>query len=115
MNDFTKYELKSLVWAIKYVRERTNNCCDIMRKLERDLNCMNEFSEKPLVRPNLGVGVTFADESKRPFDIICNDFSIKETIIEVLNQSENLPLQNIEDLAEEIKEAFAIKLRLKQG
>jgi hypothetical protein len=40
MNDFTKYELQSLLWAIEYVRKRTNNCGDIMRKLERDINYM---------------------------------------------------------------------------
>ena len=34
MNDFTKYELHSLLWAIGYVRERTNNCGDTMRALK---------------------------------------------------------------------------------
>jgi hypothetical protein len=47
MNDFTKYELQSLLWAIKYVRELTNNCGDIMRKLERDIGFKIEnYNEK---------------------------------------------------------------------
>jgi hypothetical protein len=33
MNEFNKYELQSLLWAIGYVRERTNNCGDTMRSL----------------------------------------------------------------------------------
>jgi hypothetical protein len=37
MNNFTTYELKSLLWAIDYVRERTNNCGDIMRALQGKL------------------------------------------------------------------------------
>jgi hypothetical protein len=40
MSDFTKYELQSLLWAIEYVRERTNNGGDVMRRLERDINYM---------------------------------------------------------------------------
>lgn len=37
MNDFTKYELQSILWAIDYVRERTNNCGDTMRSLQGKL------------------------------------------------------------------------------
>lgn len=37
MNDFTLYELQSLLWAIDYVRERTNNRGDIMRALQGKL------------------------------------------------------------------------------
>lgn len=62
-----------------------------------------------------GTVVNFTDSSQIPFDIICNNFSMKDTIIEVLTNSKNLELCNIPDLAEEIKEAFAVKLRLKQG
>jgi hypothetical protein len=40
MNDFTKYELQSLLWAINYVRERTNNCGDSMRSLKVKLQSM---------------------------------------------------------------------------
>jgi hypothetical protein len=76
---------------------------------------MNDFSTDVLTMTNLGTSVTFSDQINRPFDIICNDFSIKDTIIEVLTNSKNLALCNIDGLAEEIKEAFAIKLRLKQG
>lgn len=40
MNDFTKSELKSLLWAIIYVRDRTNNCGDIMRSLRSKIQSM---------------------------------------------------------------------------
>ena len=40
MNDFTKYELKSLLWSIEYTRERTNNCGDAMRLLEPKIQSM---------------------------------------------------------------------------
>ena len=65
--------------------------------------------------------VSFCDASKIPTDIICNGFSIKETIIEVLKESCLYALTQedrnyeIEEIAEAIKEAFAIKLKLKQG
>lgn len=42
MNDFTKYELLSLLWAIEYVRERTNNCGDVMRILSPKIKEMIE-------------------------------------------------------------------------
>ena len=40
MNDFTIYELKSLLWAIEYVRDRTNNCGDTMRALKTKIKEM---------------------------------------------------------------------------
>jgi hypothetical protein len=40
MNDFTKYELLSLLWSINYVRERTTNCGDAMRALKTKLQTM---------------------------------------------------------------------------
>jgi len=47
MNDFTITDLKYLLWAIKYVRDRTNNCGDAMRKLERNIQTMiNTFPLK---------------------------------------------------------------------
>lgn len=56
-----------------------------------------------------------------PMDIICNGFSIKETIKEVLQESclyaptpEDRDFE-INEIADAIKEAFAIKLRMKQG
>jgi hypothetical protein len=76
---------------------------------------MTEFTNKPLLMTNLGTGVVFSSEFNRPTDIICNNFSMKDTIIEVLSNSKNLEPCNIPDLAEEIKEAFAVKLRFKQG
>lgn len=64
--------------------------------------------------------IGFWDSSKSPMDIICNGFSIKKTIIEVLNThtfGEEIYATDskIEEIAEEIKEAFSVKLRLKQG
>jgi len=37
MNDFSRYDLQSLLWAINYVRERTNNSGDVMRRLKKDI------------------------------------------------------------------------------
>ncbi len=62
--------------------------------------------------------IGFWDSSKIPMDIICNGFSIKETILDVLKKYDKeryLDDCDINELAEDIKEAFAIKLRLKQG
>ena len=53
-----------------------------------------------------------------PMDIICNGFSIKETIMSVLKKYDRMGCLDycpLDDLAEDLKEAFAIKLRLKQG
>lgn len=50
MNDFTKYELQSLLWAIEYVRERTNNCGDTMRSLQRKIKPMiDDYCEHPIL------------------------------------------------------------------
>lgn len=49
LQTLTKYELQTLLWAIHYVRERTNNCGDTMRELQRkiqiivDAFCTHEF------------------------------------------------------------------------
>ena len=62
--------------------------------------------------------VGYWDSSKMPMDIVCNGFSIKQVIVDVLNPYEGinyLDEERIEKIAEEIKEAFAVKLRLKQG
>ena len=48
MNDFTKYELQSLLWAVGYVRERTNNCGDTMRALKPKLQSLiDNYCEHP--------------------------------------------------------------------
>lgn len=52
-------------------------------------------------------------EFKAPMDIICNGFSIKETIYMVLVKYINTKMS--EELAEEIEEAFAVRLSLRQG
>jgi hypothetical protein len=67
-----------------------------------------------------GQTISFWDSSKIPMDIICNGFSIKETIIEVLNKYNNgygmdFTDEKLREMAEDMKEAFAVKLRLKQG
>lgn len=64
--------------------------------------------------------VSFCDFSKIPTDIICNGFSLKNTIIEVLNfhtvcNEIHATDSKIEEIAEDIKETLAVKLRLKQG
>lgn len=56
--------------------------------------------------------ITFT-EFKAPMDIVCNGFSIKETIYGVLIQYINPTMS--EELAEEIKDAFSVRMRLKQG
>ncbi len=33
MNQLTIYELRALFWALKYVRQKTNNCGDVVRTL----------------------------------------------------------------------------------
>lgn len=43
MNDFTSYELHTLLWAIFYVRKRTNNCGDTMRSLRTKIQQMIEL------------------------------------------------------------------------
>jgi hypothetical protein len=50
-------------------------------------------------------------------DYTINGFSIKETIKEVLMQLDDITLDklHVDHIAEEIKEAFAVKLRMKQG
>lgn len=63
---------------------------------------------------------TFFDSSKLPMDIICNGFSMKAVIVNVLDKYNtgyrmDLTEQELDDIAEHIKEAFAIHLRLKQG
>ena len=61
--------------------------------------------------------VSYCDGSNFPTDIICNGFSMKDVIVEILNRHHNgyVTQKYVEEIAEDIKEAFAIKLRLKQG
>lgn len=56
---------------------------------------------------------TLLDASKLPMDIVCNGFKMKDVIIDVLNRYNTGC--NHEEIADEISDAFAIKLRLKQG
>lgn len=68
--------------------------------------------------PPTGTTMQFIDPWSLPYDIVCNGFSLKETILDVLYTSSaafgvNPPEALV--LAEEIKEALAFKLRLKQG
>jgi hypothetical protein len=67
-----------------------------------------------------GQTIGFWGSSKVPMDIVVNGFSIKQTILEVLNKynighSMDFSYDELGEIAKEIKEAFAIKLKLKQG
>ncbi len=64
-----------------------------------------------------GQTIGFWDSSKVPMDIICNGFSIKETIKEEMLKYDYFDYNHdiVDELSEKIKEAFAVKLRLKQG
>ncbi len=62
--------------------------------------------------------VSFWDSSKIPMDIVCNGFSMKKVILEILEDyqyNRNLESDYIDQLAEDIKDAFAVKLGIKQG
>jgi hypothetical protein len=62
--------------------------------------------------------ITFADCNKIPFDIVCNGFSMKETIIDVLKCYEEITLKGndiFDEIAEHIKEDFSKYLRIRQA
>ena len=40
MNDFTKEQLLEILWAVDYVRERTTNRSDAMRRLQGNILSM---------------------------------------------------------------------------
>lgn len=42
MNDFTKYELQSLLWAVQSVRDVTSNCGDVLRRIEKKIQSMSD-------------------------------------------------------------------------
>ena len=67
--------------------------------------------------PLTGTTVQFVDPWTLPYDIICNGFSLKDTIKEVMLSYDffDYNLDIVEGIAEDIKEALAVKLRLKQG
>jgi hypothetical protein len=60
------------------------------------------------------IQVVLLDSSKIPMDIICNGFSIKETIMEVLKSYDSCNQDN-EDMAQDITNKLSNKLRIKQG
>jgi hypothetical protein len=71
-------------------------------------------------------GATLTQEqiNKIPMDIIINGFSIKDTILEVLheyhyagwfNDDSYIEESELEEIAESIQDAFAIKMKFKQG
>jgi hypothetical protein len=47
-------------------------------------------------------------------DVVVNGFSIKQTVFDIL-LSKGLDAALAEELSEEIKETFAVKMQLKQG
>ncbi|MCF1193174.1 hypothetical protein LRR18_16415 [Mangrovimonas sp. AS39] len=65
--------------------------------------------------------ITFSDVSKLPMDIICNGFSMRESIRHVLQESclyaptPEDKTYEIEEITEALMEEFRVKLRLKQG
>jgi len=62
--------------------------------------------------------VQFFDSSKLPMTIICNGFSMKDVIMKVLNSNVATICMDdcyMDKLADDIQEAFAVKLGLKQG
>lgn len=66
------------------------------------------------------IPTAFFDSSKLPMDIICNGFSIRDTILNVLDKYNNgyrmdLPDDELNNLAQELTDALAIKCNLKQG
>lgn len=66
MNDFTRYELQSLLWAIDYVRERTNNCGDTMRSLQGKLiEMIDNYCEHPASRSFVNCGVEYCVQCKQ--------------------------------------------------
>lgn len=70
-----------------------------------------------LILPDIPIGTTLTVSSTIPFDIVCNGFSLKETIIDVLKKYEDVTLnenQVINEIAEEIKLELAHKLRIKE-
>lgn len=65
-----------------------------------------------------GTKVVFSDYSKIPMNIVCNGFSMKDVILEVLMKKEKKMVWDNDELigiAEAITDAFTVKLRLKQG
>ena len=56
MNDFTTYELQSLLWALNYVRDRTNNCGDTMRSLKIKIQSMIDNYCEPDGIKTIGTG-----------------------------------------------------------
>lgn len=40
MNDFTKQDLQYLLIAVDYIKERTTNCSDALKKLKKKLGPM---------------------------------------------------------------------------
>ncbi len=60
------------------------------------------------------------DSSKLPMDTICNGFSIKDALLDVLDKHNDgyrmkLPPDELNNLVTELTETLAIKCGLKQG
>ena len=68
--------------------------------------------------PSWSSAITIFDPNKFPTDIIVNGFSIKDTIFNFLKEYDkkmHWSQEELMEISEKIKEAFAIKMRLKQG
>lgn len=81
---------------------------------------MNDFDSTELITITTAQEFTFFDSSKLPMDIICNGFSVKDTLLDVLDKYNNgyrmdLQTEELNNLVTELTDALAIKCRLKQG
>lgn len=60
LDGLTKYELQTLLWAIHYVRNRTNNCGDTMRSLQKKIQSLvDDYCEHEFYLPCPGEIVPF--------------------------------------------------------
>lgn len=80
---------------------------------------MNEFEATELTVPASEAYTSF-DSSSFPMNIICNGFSIKDTLLDILDKYNNgysmdLRQDELNKLATELTNALAIKCQLKQG
>lgn len=91
---------------------------DEIEKLALDRHVLKGCDKLPYTAPTL----TLLDPSTLPINIICNGFSIKQVVTDVLNQWREHIVFIADDeeidfdkIAQEITDAFAVKMRLKQG
>jgi hypothetical protein len=114
MNDFTKEELETLHSCLDQCKFEDGEDDALLEKLEGMIN------EKGILQMNdlYTGGLTVTLPSNLKMDYTINGFSVKDTIKEVLDLYEYYVQDRsglIDEIAEAIKEAFVVKLRIKQG